>query len=333
MHNWQAMRKKLEQDYLAPCLRGRIRYFATTYRDSHDREGRAAILLDGVEILRGGWFNLEPKWPHPWDPYEQVDETALEFGAFDQRSFYEAFQIFDNQSIEESLSCDNLLARIFALLVRRVGKRRLKAMAADMRHAPEVVRRFYEIRMQAEGLDEKGESGQAMEIWDLYDREGNPTGRTASRGRPLPEGCYHIVSSVLLRHADGSYLVMRRDPEKPIYPGWWEASAGGAAQMGEDALACAKRELFEETGIVGENFRLVAATVSDEKQNLRRCFTAGTDCDKTAVTLQAGETVDFRWISGEELRREIVSGEVLSTAMTGWFVDKREQGTGNGEQE
>ncbi len=43
MPTWSGTRKKLETDYLCPALRGRVRYFATTYRESHDREGRAAI--------------------------------------------------------------------------------------------------------------------------------------------------------------------------------------------------------------------------------------------------------------------------------------------------
>ena len=44
MSTWSGTRKKLEEDYLCPALRGRVRYFATTYRESHDQEGRAAIL-------------------------------------------------------------------------------------------------------------------------------------------------------------------------------------------------------------------------------------------------------------------------------------------------
>ena len=57
MSTWSGMRNKLETKYLAESLRGRIRYFATTYRESHDQIGRAAILLDGQEILKGNFFN------------------------------------------------------------------------------------------------------------------------------------------------------------------------------------------------------------------------------------------------------------------------------------
>ena len=77
---------------------------------------------------------------------------ALEQGTFDQKVFYEAFAIFDNQSIEKSLVSENPLVRIFALLDRRLGKRRLLALEESMEQELDWVRAFYVTRMQAEGL-------------------------------------------------------------------------------------------------------------------------------------------------------------------------------------
>ena len=54
MSTWSGIRNKLEHDYLCPALRGRIQYFAASYRESHDQTGRAAIRLNGVEVLRSG---------------------------------------------------------------------------------------------------------------------------------------------------------------------------------------------------------------------------------------------------------------------------------------
>lgn len=145
---WSGIKAKLENDYLADSLRGHIRYFATTYRESHDREGRAAILFDGKEILRGAYYNrYAPLWE-----YKDIDGTALREGVFDQRTFYEAFGEYDNQSIETSLQSENLLVRIFALLDRRVGKRRLLAMKETIADEPEPFRLFYDLRAKAEGI-------------------------------------------------------------------------------------------------------------------------------------------------------------------------------------
>ena len=162
MAAWSAIRKKLEKEYLAESLRGHIQYFATTYRESHDQEGRAAILLDGKEIMSGGYYkrwSVEHLFPKD-EKYEErmreeisfMDDTALKLGVFDQRCFYCAFDEFDNQSIEESLKSENLIVRIFAILDRRVGKRRLLAMQNGISEEPEMFQLFYSISKEAEAI-------------------------------------------------------------------------------------------------------------------------------------------------------------------------------------
>lgn len=165
MPTWSGTRKKLETDYLCPALRGRVRYFATTYRESHDREGRAAILVDGEEILKSNYFTYSRVlWERARDyrdeqglnwreAYLKADKTVLDDGLFDQRDFYMACQKFDNQSIEASLSSENPIVRIFALLDRRLGKRRLTALEETMGNELDWVRPFYLLRMEAEGLN------------------------------------------------------------------------------------------------------------------------------------------------------------------------------------
>ena len=81
-----------------------------------------------------------------------IDNTALELGVFDQRCFYQAFDEFDNQSIDKSLASDNLIVCIFAVLDRRVGKRRLFSMRELMENQSSVFQEFYAIRMHHEGL-------------------------------------------------------------------------------------------------------------------------------------------------------------------------------------
>ncbi|MCM1544505.1 MAG: hypothetical protein NC110_04315 [Ruminococcus sp.] len=147
MATWSSIRHKLENDYLAQSLRGHIQYYVTTYKNSHDREGRASIRLDGKEILCGNYYVAGD------DTYTSpIDEKALSSGTFDQRSFYAAFDEFDNQSIEKSIQSENLLVVIFALLDRRIGKRRLVEMKDSMQKQPEFIKQIYKIRMDAERL-------------------------------------------------------------------------------------------------------------------------------------------------------------------------------------
>lgn len=141
-----------------------------------------------------------------------------------------------------------------------------------------------------------------MEIWDAYDSNFKQIeNMSLVRGERIPEGVFHLVCEVIVKHADGDYLLMKRDAKKP-FGGMWEATAGGSALQGEGPLECAKRELREETGIVAETLTEIGRVVSVSNHSLYvdfLCLTAG---DKDGIILQEGETSDYKWVSGGELR-------------------------------
>ena len=157
-----------------------------------------------------------------------------------------------------------------------------------------------------------------MERWDAYDGElRRIEGMSLIRGEDIPAGVYHLVCEVLVRHADGSYLLMRRDPRKH-YGGLWEATAGGSALQGETPLDCARRELREETGIRAEELRELGRVRSANTHYVE--FLCETDWPKDRVTLQEGETVAYRWVSREELiamRKE----ELVTKRMQGFLTE------------
>ena len=162
IHTWTKIKDKLENDYLADSLKKRIKYFATSYSKCPDHEGRAAIVLDGKQVIAGSYCEQWSKAPllprddtlerrlHYEFPF--MDNTALKYSQFDQRCFYQAFYEFDNQSIDKSLASDNLLVRIFAILDRRVGKRTLYKLKENIESEPEIFQLFYNIRIEAEGI-------------------------------------------------------------------------------------------------------------------------------------------------------------------------------------
>ncbi len=162
MSTWSGIRKKLESEYLAESLKGDISYFATYYSRSPDHEGRAAIRYKGKEIIKGCYYyNWTKAASFPKDEkYERrmreecayMDDTAIKLGVFDQICFYRAFKEFGNQSIERSLCSENLLVRIFAVLDKRVGKRKLISMKENIENEPDSIKEFFAIRMDAEGI-------------------------------------------------------------------------------------------------------------------------------------------------------------------------------------
>lgn len=162
MHTWSKMRHKLEKVYLAESLRGRLTYFVTSYHAMHDGdEGRAAVRLDGAEILKSNFFErFAAQWEHyEWLKYEneqtawhKAAEQAIHDGAFYQIDFYRAFQEFDSQSIRESLDSENAIIRMFALLDHRTGKRMLEKLRDRITREPQWLQMIYYIRLEAENI-------------------------------------------------------------------------------------------------------------------------------------------------------------------------------------
>ena len=150
-----------------------------------------------------------------------------------------------------------------------------------------------------------------MEIWDGYNPDGTLAGIDLVRGEPIPEGIYFMTVEILVRHTDGDYLLMQRDHTKPAFPGYLEATAGGAAQKGEDPLTAALRELREETGITAESLQPIA----NMKYNRMLCYQylCVTDCDKSSITLQEGETVGYQWVTEGEFVDFVNSDKMIPT--------------------
>ena len=93
-----------------------------------------------------------------------------------------------------------------------------------------------------------------MELWDIYDRDKQRTGRTMKRNDwHMQPGDFHLTVLGVIRHTNGKYLITKRVMTKAWAPGSWEVS-GGAAQAGEDSLDAVKREIKEETGLDVSSF-------------------------------------------------------------------------------
>ena len=138
-------------------------------------------------------------------------------------------------------------------------------------------------------------------MWDAYDNEFNKIENvTLVRGEPIPDSMYHLVCDVIVKHIDETYLLMQRDFKKTC-GGMWELTAGGSALRGETPLECALIELREETGIEASKIEEIGRFVNDIYNTLRVEYLCVTDCEKNAVTLQEGETVNYRWVDKKSL--------------------------------
>lgn len=159
-----------------------------------------------------------------------------------------------------------------------------------------------------------------MELWDAYDQDFNKIdGITLLRGEEIPKGMFHLVSEVVVKHTDGSYLLMQRDPRKP-FGGLWEATAGGSAFQNETPVACAARELQEETGIKSDTLVEIGRVVDQNTKTLYVEFLCVTSWDKNRITLQEGETVAYQWVSKDAV--VAMSADELLTCRMQRFVEE-----------
>ena len=150
-----------------------------------------------------------------------------------------------------------------------------------------------------------------MELWDLYDRDRIPTGEIHPRGKPLPEGCYHMVVHAVIFNSRGEMLIQQRQPFKEGWPNLWDITVGGSAIAGDNSRTAAEREVMEEIGL--------RIDLSQERPKLTIPFDAGfddiytltQDVDLSALTLQQSEVQAVRWASEKEILAMLADGRFI----------------------
>ena len=163
-----------------------------------------------------------------------------------------------------------------------------------------------------------------MELWDAYHRDGTKAGVDLVRYEPIPDGLYHVVSEIIVRHTGGEYLVMQRDFNKKGWPGAYECTAGGSALKGEGAYECAVRELFEETGIKETDLKYLGEEIVDRHHTIYHEYFCETSAPYGSVVLQEGETISYKWVTPGELREMIENGTVISARRNRYVLELME---------
>lgn len=145
----------------------------------------------------------------------------------------------------------------------------------------------------------------ADELWDVYNKDRELTGRVHRRGEPLMDGDYHLVVHIWLRNSKGEYLLTKRAPNKG-FPLMWETT-GGSALAGDSSLGAALREVKEETGLTlsPQKGRVIYRYIGADYHEDVWLFEQ--DYSLEDVVLQEGETCDKTYASLDkihELKRD-----------------------------
>lgn len=147
-----------------------------------------------------------------------------------------------------------------------------------------------------------------IEKWDILDKNGRPTGRTALRGgNTLKNGEYHLVVHIWIVSSSGAFLIQRRADDKQLMPGEW-AATGGAAVAGEESFTAAQRELFEELGIRTDRKNMKKLFRIRRRNSLLDVWLTVQDVPVRDLRLQSSEVAEAKWVSDDELGHMIKSG-------------------------
>ena len=148
-----------------------------------------------------------------------------------------------------------------------------------------------------------------MELWDVLDRDGNPTGRTVARHKiQLKNGEYHLVVHIWILDKKGRVLLQRRADDKPLMPGEW-AATGGAAIAGENSMEAARREVFEELGVATneQDLQLISRIV--RKNSFLDVYLLERTIPLEDLVLQRSEVAQAKWVPLEKFKQMVADGE------------------------
>lgn len=156
-----------------------------------------------------------------------------------------------------------------------------------------------------------------MELWDIYDADKKPTGRTMKRNDwCLKNGEYHLTVLGVVARPDGEFLITKRVMTKAWAPGWWEVS-GGAAQAGESSWEAVRREVREETGLdvskADGGYLFTYRRINpDERDNyFVDVYRFVMDVKDEDLHLQEEETDGYRFATLDEIKGYAAEGKFL----------------------
>ncbi len=143
------------------------------------------------------------------------------------------------------------------------------------------------------------------ELVDVVDEDDNVVSR-ATKNEVQRQGLRHRIVRVALEDFDGNILIQKRQQNIELYPDCWDNAASGHVDCGESYDDAAKRELYEEIGVMTKLTRVKYYPSSGQfgwrKLNRWNTLYRAVIPAETTLTLQVDEVADARWVSRTELR-------------------------------
>lgn len=196
----------------------------------------------------------------------------------------------------------------------------LKMLAED---AP-----FFSMKLMYRGdiLTHVSVDGKPLELLDVCDEKGIPTGRVTERSVAHTTGSIHRTAHVWVvrQDADGRWqvLLQKRSMQKDSFPGALDTSSAGHIAAGDEPFESARRELQEELGIEASEAELAYAGSFDGgviqaefegrpfvDHEIASVYVYQKPVDIEALQLQQEEVESVQWMDYEMCRRLVAQGD------------------------
>lgn len=142
-----------------------------------------------------------------------------------------------------------------------------------------------------------------MELLDVYDDNGNVTGKIVERRKNLvlEEGEHIAVAIIYIENSNGEYLIQKIAKQK----GGMYSSTGGHVNHNEKPIDTIKREVFEELDIDISNDDIVDLGYTVFDFPVRFLFYLNKDFNLSDIVLQEDEVESASFISLDQLKNII----------------------------
>lgn len=151
-----------------------------------------------------------------------------------------------------------------------------------------------------------------MELLDVYDNNGNKTGRVVVRGDKsvvLNDDEHIAVGVIYIENNNGEFLIQKTSKEK----GDNYSSTGGHIDSGETSLESIKRETKEELGLDIDNDDIVELVFLLYDKPIRFMFYLKKNIDVSDLRIQEEEVESVKFMSINEINNLIEKGLMVDS--------------------
>lgn len=164
-----------------------------------------------------------------------------------------------------------------------------------------------------------------MEILDIVDKNGIPTGKTVDRETAHAQGIPHRTSHVWIVRRKGKklqVLLQKRSEQKDSYPGCYDISSAGHIPAGVDFVPSALRELKEELGVEADagqlrycgqrqfSFRAAFHGKPFHDNQVSNVYLLWLDKEPAEFTLQPEEVESVAWFDMDDCIYKVSHGQI-----------------------